>query len=218
MLKVLCVFAALGAAAFQYRASYPSSEMNFVLRVEVNTPEGPRVGQSVLKARIARYPSIMGDAGMNWSFEGDAIAVPMLNQDVLFIPLITDHVVRLPERAAGFSNWGGGPNLGSRWAEIEARGPINVPTEALPLFVRSRDTARPETVMKVDSNDLSGHFGPGHTLRAVTVTATAAPVTRTIDRWLPWLDRYRHRQLDGSTLTTSPPSFANSLSASNFRM
>jgi hypothetical protein len=59
--------------------------------------------------------------------------------------------------------------------------------DELPLLVRFGDLSHPETVERVDPNDLAASFGPGVRLVSATVELADAPITDKIDRILPWL-------------------------------
>lgn len=59
--------------------------------------------------------------------------------------------------------------------------------DKLPLLIRFRDISRPETVVRVDPNDLAASLGPGVRLVSATVELTDAPVTDKIETILPWL-------------------------------
>ena len=59
--------------------------------------------------------------------------------------------------------------------------------DELPLLVCFGDLSRPETVERVDPNDLAASFGPGVRLASATVELTDAPITDEIVRILPWL-------------------------------
>jgi hypothetical protein len=58
-----------------------------------------------------------------------------------------------------------------------------------PMLVRFDDPAKPETVKRVDADDLAATFGDGVRLKAVTIARTTAPVKGNIERTLPWLYR-----------------------------
>lgn len=68
-----------------------------------------------------------------------------------------------------------------------------------PFMVRFRDPMDPTTVEAVDPADLGATFGPGVTLESIEVTITRAPITRTAEQRLPWLDSYRNRVFDDHT-------------------
>lgn len=57
----------------------------------------------------------------------------------------------------------------------------------LPYMVHFRDIRDPKSVEQVDANNLAASFGPGIRLISITSQYTEDPVTRGIERRLPWL-------------------------------
>jgi hypothetical protein len=55
--------------------------------------------------------------------------------------------------------------------------PGTIPPSDYPLMVTFEDITKPETVRRVDPADLAASFGPGVTLKAVTLEVTEAEVT-----------------------------------------
>lgn len=104
--------------------------------------------------------------------------------------------------------------------EIEKfRGTADVPRNRYPLLVTFADTSDPKTVQKVDPDNLAASFGPGVSLKRITLGITDEKVTEgQIAKLLTWLDQYRNRMLDGNRISTikSPNRLANDLSAGNF--
>ncbi|HEY8064409.1 MAG TPA: hypothetical protein VIF40_06725 [Methylosinus sp.] len=69
--------------------------------------------------------------------------------------------------------------------------PVELPFERLPMLVRFRDIADPETVERVEPEDLPAKFGPGVRLVGAKIEMTTDPVTQGITMILPWLARMR---------------------------
>lgn len=61
-------------------------------------------------------------------------------------------------------------------------------------------------------------YGSGVKLKSITIEMTDDPVTNKINRYLPWLDKYKDQLLDGQRIHTinSDNKLANSLSAGSF--
>jgi hypothetical protein len=81
------------------------------------------------------------------------------------------------------------------------------------------DVADPTTVARVDPDDLAASFGPGVTLRGMTLEITDDPVTKgVVEGVLGWLEAVWPSQLDGQRYETveAKNRFANSLSTGNF--
>jgi hypothetical protein len=64
---------------------------------------------------------------------------------------------------------------------------VGLPFNKLPLLVRFGDLSRPETVERVDPEDLTASFGPSVKLVRANIELTDAPVTTGIEKVLPWL-------------------------------
>jgi len=81
------------------------------------------------------------------------------------------------------------------------------------------DITDPATVRRVDPADLAASFGPGVSLKAVTLEITRAPVTEgRVEAVLEWLVAVWPNRLDGQrfgSVQTNLP-LANSLSANSF--
>ncbi len=70
--------------------------------------------------------------------------------------------------------------------------PVPLPEEAWPMLVTFDDAAEPESVKRVDPNDLAGTFGPNVRLKAITLEITESEVTEGLTtKVLPWVCAYR---------------------------
>jgi hypothetical protein len=85
--------------------------------------------------------------------------------------------------------------------------PAPLPLTDLPMFVTFDDLTRPETVRLVDPSDLAASFGPGVTLRVVTLEVTDEAVTEGhIDSLMNWLGPFPEPHLvPGDGRTTNIP-------------
>jgi hypothetical protein len=70
------------------------------------------------------------------------------------------------------------------------------------MFVRFRDINDPNTVERVDPNNLAASFGPGVRLTRATIEITDAPVTTGIEKELEWLRAVANTR---GTLIPNPP-------------
>lgn len=81
--------------------------------------------------------------------------------------------------------------------------PVDLPPEAWPLMVTFDDIADPKTVRRVDPADLAATFGPGVSLKAVTLAVTDEPVTEgSVEGVLGWLETVGR---DRASLMGKPP-------------
>jgi hypothetical protein len=202
------------------------------LTVVVDTPYGPRSGSSVIAVTLKIDPKWAGlgdSAGSaKWTFKGEAVAVEVVPSKYLFALIrgndgqgydgSTAIEVLLSKRKPG------AVDKGEYFARLDAfeksRQTISLPPDKYPLLVSFRDPSTPLSVISAGPSDFSDVFGPGYSLRSVTLSFVDEEVTEGIvDPILPWLNEYKGRTLDGKTIVTREAAnqLANSLSPYNFR-
>jgi hypothetical protein len=93
--------------------------------------------------------------------------------------------------------------------------PAEVRAADYPLLVTFADPADPTSVQRVDPANLAASFGPGVTLKRITVEVTKDPVTTGIEKRLGWLGQFYSKRLDGQRFGDGS-SFANSLASGAF--
>jgi hypothetical protein len=209
------------------------------LTVEVDTPEGPRSGSSVMQIDSQRGPGWTPDkysAGRDLS--GDAVTINLGRRGQLFMILCD-----------GGGTWGeyvmlnfvrefdrGVPAQDEDRVEIEhilaLRGKRRLegqpqhfgPTtsyrywgDGLPEFLTFTDPRRPTTARWVAPDHLDRVFGKGVTLREITVETTTDPVTRTITNALPWATDERAVSTIPDQPRDAPEKFMPPLKTTNFR-
>jgi hypothetical protein len=191
-------------------------EWNQKLIVEVTTPEGLRSGSAVSNVKWGE-PGIHGH--YKTDYRGEATAVDLGERGILFaligegtkqIAAYTLHEV-LGERRADYEKL---------FPKIEQfRGKRDVPRERYPLLVTFDDISDPATVKRVDPDDLAGSFGPGVSLKRITLSITDEPVTEgEVEKVLGWLGDHYDKRLDGNRYGTinATNRLANDLSAGSF--
>ena len=173
------------------------------LTVEVDTPEGVKVGSSVIEVdtHVAGEYSIPTPGRVTHRVRGEAVAVDLGEGRVLFALL----------RSEGDTDWAGrvmyrlspqytGKN-GLRDAYrnmLRHRPERTVPRYfsrrdrmdrrlAYPMLVTFSDLDEPTSVERVDPDDLAATFGEGVSLKRITVQITDDPVTGGIEERLGWL-------------------------------
>lgn len=173
------------------------------LTVEVQTPEGIRSGSSVIEVRTwqASQRTIPSPGAIKTRENGQAIAIDLGRQGFVFALM----------RAGNFMDWPGsvarsliprasGDRYEVRQAEIAAikaiRGAREVPPTFMsgstplqnwPDLVGFADRSRPETIRWVGPLPAGRTAASGIAIRRVTFEIVDAPVTRGIDKRLPWL-------------------------------
>ncbi|SDG66423.1 hypothetical protein SAMN05216338_10023 [Bradyrhizobium sp. Rc2d] len=186
------------------------------LTIVVETPDGERSGSSVTQETIS-FPGGLTRA-QGWAlwtnFVGEAAFVDLGPRGLLFATLAKPSWLDSP-------GWGGSggynaslmefprerfsgtvaPNASSN-AEYAAylddvnriKPKAELPLKDLPVLARFGDPNVPTSVALVDPRDLAASFGPGVTLKNVTVEITDDPITTGIDARLPWLRSSPHTE------------------------
>jgi len=72
-------------------------------------------------------------------------------------------------------------------AIAKSRAAFELYPDEYPLLVRFRDIADPASVEEIDPANLAANFGPGISLKLITITVTDDAVTSGIRNLLPWL-------------------------------
>ena len=104
-----------------------------------------------------------------------------------------------------------------RYVQLGVNPPLESgPPNGYPMLVRFDDLTKPETVKRVDPDDMAASFGHGVVLKSITVARTAETVTTSIKRRLNWVDKYFDQMLDGSRINNSQE-LANILSVADFK-
>ena len=183
----------------------PVETLRYRLTVEVETPQGLRSGSSVIEVRGVKNPdwATPEGRGTRSSFVGEAAAVDLPGGRTLFALLKTDSGLSdaseypwfaFRDRLAGSSDgldslrmmraWKGevAPITGTE--ELRADNQIKqVPV--LPMLVMFRNIRDPKSVERVDPLSLEASFGPGVSLRRITVEIADDAGTEDIERRLP---------------------------------
>ena len=217
---------------------YPSRTVHFRMTYEVETPEGLKTGSSVLAATYTRQPLIVGRSFRSKT-EGEAVVVDLGRRGTLYALLSTpsrpggDGHVEMLKDVFGLHAETDVPGASSvyNFAAVSGRRELTysqpwiVPETQrtmswiLPNLVRFRDEADPKSVETVDPLNLAATFGEGVRLERVIIEITDDPVTKGIERRLPWLPNYYNKRFDGERfgLTAAENQTANSLASGAFK-
>ena len=193
-------------------------QWNQKLTVEVETPNGVRTGSAVSHVYWADA-NALGNYYARYS--GEATVVDLGDGRYLFaligeatkqIAAYTLHKEFGEQRSA----------YGKLFPKVMLfRGVRNVPDDRYPLLVTFTDIKDPASVVLVDPDDLAATFGPGVSLKRVTLEITDEKMTRDkVELVLPWLSGWSGGMLDGRRVSTAKAAnrFANDLGAGNFRV
>lgn len=191
---------ALGDAYFQ--------PIRYRLTATVETPSGERTGFSIIESQTNRSITRV-------KARGEAVAVDLPDGQTLFVLLrsksMVDWAASLPgipvveadavvhgleERQAQlerqFAAMAVDRQVYFLWGESVAADRA----QYLPIMVRFRDPADPESVEPVAPNDLAASFGPGYRLKSLTVQVTDEPVTTGIEKRLGWIGAMERHDFD----------------------
>lgn len=182
----------------------PTPTYRYRLTVEVETPEGPRSGSSIIEVDTSSGGLAIPTLGeVSSRVRGEAVAVDLPSGPTLFALL----------RSEDHGNWANfvmlklaAPHQTEIYVPFEEKfktmlahsGPIEVPakwragypaeTSAYPMLVTFGDPANPTSIKRVDPNDLHSTYGLGVRLSSITVQLVEEGITTSnIDGRLPWL-------------------------------
>lgn len=195
----------IGACATRMR-SY-----RYRMTVEVETPEGLRSGSSVMEVGGYINSQFAPGEARGRSVQhvtGEAIRVAMPGGKMLFALMVSDrdadYMASAALTAAATESWYR-QKLSRQERQYRLDRFLSVPRaipriyrrtpskigifDNYPIFVTFGDRGDPQSLKRVDPDNLSATFGNGVRLKRITVQLTDDPVTRQIRRYLPWIDR-----------------------------
>lgn len=231
LLGLLAVVASLWGCGL----SRPSEELRYRLSVEVDTPQGLKIGSSVIEVRgVKNQDWLTPEArGHRFSFRGEAVAVDLGGGRTLFALLKSESGLSdageypwfaFGKRLAGtrdelqkmrmMRGWKGETVAMTGTETVRQNGTQQVP--ARPLLVRFRDITDPKSVERVDPSDLAKSFGAGVKLVRITLSVTDDPVTSGIERRLGWLGKYPEPRLDPTYKGSRNPKLSQKLTHGSF--
>ena len=198
--------------------SEPDLDINGRLILEVETPEGTKVGSSVVAYRYHLNSTFERMSGATWyerMLRGEATVVDLGARGLLFA-LLTNDLDR-PGSIKGPSplwfgdeyvarGYDGGEHILQMMDAIKRDKPREeLPPSRAPFLVRFRDIDDPATVEEVDPLDLAKSFGAGVKLTRIVVEVTDEPITEEILKRLRWLLALGGRYLDGGLTNAKAP-------------
>jgi len=192
-------------------------EWNQKLTVEVSTPNGARSGSAVSHVSwreanaLGNYPA---------DYRGEATVVDLGQGHYLFA-LIGEPTKQIAAYTLHAELGEQRSDYGKLLPKVIAfRGVRDVPRDRYPLLVTFTDINDPTTVHRVDPDNLAAAFGPGVSLKRITLEITNEPVSDGgIKNLVGWLATVGDGMLDGRRISTSEAenSLANDLSRLNFK-
>ena len=194
--KALLILAAFALVAVMWwKLNYPTYAWNQKLTVTVSTPRGEVSGSSVVAVSWTKnfFSGGWGGAPFHLTMRGDATTVDLGGSQFLFAVLgyhgSKQCTGLIALKLLGDEKLYWSTDSFKRVQAARGQGPITLPQQLYPVFLRFRDIKDRATVERVDPDDLAKSFGSGVRLVRVTIEITDDPVTRGIRNVLPWLSR-----------------------------
>jgi hypothetical protein len=183
-------FLALLVPAWLLAACGSSESVRYKMTVEVDTPEGLKIGSAVRESTYETPPSLpaIGEDRGRITVKGEAVAVDLPNGQTLFALLSSathdvDYAARIPDRMMALGK-----------GRVITRQPVTIwppaHPEGVPMLVRFVDIADPKTVEVIEPDALEKSFGPNYRLKRIEVQLTQEPITIGIGERLRWLGPY----------------------------
>ena len=191
--------------------AYPSYSYTFRLIIDVDTPSGLQTGSSVLSLTSRSQMPI-----------GPRSAVTQISGEAVFVDLGGGrHVVA----TLGFGPKGSEDKLehlafeafrqAGRPMDIKAlakaQGSVPLTGDLVPTLVTFVPLDDPKTARAVRPDEFPTVFGPGVRFRGARIEMTSDPVTRAIEKKLPWLFHTEEYRTDSKNPFTNTLSFGRSL-------
>lgn len=196
MMKTMRFFAILVVVAMALSScgrKYPF-ELNAKFTVTIDTPEGVKTASSVVNFKVVysdpnfdflRFPE---EGVSDDFFKGEAITINVDKNRVMFV-LLTSQRVNLLAQTLTYDDlirkYGaiadapiGTRKIQERIDELKSKGTVlDIPSELYLYFVTFDDIKNPDKLIKVDPANLAATFGPGYSLKSLTMSYTDEPVT-----------------------------------------
>ena len=203
---------------------FPSYSWHQKMTVEVEVDGQVYSGSSVVEMTVdgIREPMQFANVARHLGLQGEATVVQLPGDHYLFALLTYDAYLT----GKVFHDLVGGvvtqPEKGwaSRIGDVQEVRPID--HKDYPLLVTFTDVTDPKTVKKVDPENLAAIFGPGVSLKKITLEITDGDVTEgkieSVLGW--WCDlRKKRARLNGSTsIGIADNELSNNLGTGSFRI
>lgn len=189
---------------------------NEKITAEVQTPYGIVSGSSVIRRSLTHQNSKLAPPearGASLNVSGEAVVVEVEPGRYLFV-LLND----LPNPFEVFFPGDAPVEVAGRLETL--RETRELTRDQYPLLVTFTDINDPTTVRKVDPDNLAATFGPGVSLKRITLEITDEEVTDgKIGQVLTWLTTVGDGMLDGRRISTldAENRLANDLSRLDFK-
>ena len=182
------------------------------LTVEVATPDGVKSGSSVVGYSATVGKQFASGNEIAQGLQGEATVVEVAPGKYLFALLggaeeiaVWTFYDRLPKNDA----------LAMQQAVAAMREAGNVPPDRYPMLVTFADINDPKTVQEVKPDQFASIFGPGFSLKSITLEITDEPVIEgKVEKLLPWLEAAGRER---PTLIPNPPKYRSDAISPNIQ-
>ena len=172
------------------------------LTLVVETPDGEVSGSSVTEVRADFYESgeSMSGREVSYGVTGEAAVVEVLPGRYLFALMGGSEGLFAAAAKDRFEGMTRGEWLRKIPRQVD---PVALTGEPVPMLVTFDDINQPNTIRKVDQQDLAAVFGEGVRLKALTLEITREEVTAgRIEGVLRWMDELGGGMLDGARISS----------------
>lgn len=210
---------------------HPSATWRYRVTVEIETPEGLKIGSAVHQISIQTPLIDWPDIGNPANFQGEAVVVDLGERGKVFT-LISNQSwqnglyqafpIEAPTSKKGIETYKKTikPGMTSEWKTNQPTmvtfSDLNNPLTVEPVYSQRYDSEQKVFVAVVDR--FKEIFGQGVGLKRIIVETTEDPITWGLINSLPWLHEYYNMRLDGNRYGTikAANKLANGLSSGSF--
>jgi hypothetical protein len=163
----------------------------YKLTAHVETPEGIKIGSSVIEVRWKTPPKIFGSqASGSHQVRGEAVAVDLPRGQTLFILLRSEGNSEWVTLQPGYYRLNLPPKAQDRTIHAVPRTRIisGQAVDNYPIFIRFKNIHDSSSGEIVNPDNLAATFGRGVRLRALTTELTEEQPVAEIANRLPWLE------------------------------
>jgi hypothetical protein len=191
---------------------YPTYMHRYRLTIEVDVDGMVHRGSSVIEVSVKPRPRLIAhDIGATYRIQGDATYVDLGNAGNLFAILAGGRTGRSMDAPIDlavkvFDPPSSGRPFGQYIAIKDVQGKRELSVDQLPTLVTFSSPKDPNTARVVAPDSFTREFGRSVKFKRAFIEMTTDPVTRGIERLLPWINEYRSRGL-GTHVTGSPQQF-----------
>lgn len=194
LVGIVLALVLVGVVVWKHR----TEKFRFRMTVEIDTPAGLRSGTSVIENGIRHFiPIMMYGPGISFLTRGEAVAVDLPDGRTVLLLVRPDYNYLVDVRNA--ANAGSALPVFARQYDFQSESKFArdmrrtgavvtiPPDERWTRMIWFRDPADPGSFEPVDPAALAASFGPGISLRRITVQASDEEIGRDILKRLPWL-------------------------------